>query len=244
MKLTWTNTEWDNFNGVASQDNLLMLNAGDDFLNAGGQSGSDNVDKYAYNGNESSVNEFLKREGLLPESKFKTDKDLAFINSKLEYYVSQQTNALDTRNAINVSNTEYVVGGKDKKAREKANRELWAWDTTVSKVKAIRDNLVSKLEKEANAREQAKADADAKAKAKADADAKAKADAEAKAKMKDLNNQLINAKTPEEKARIQAEIDALAGNVANATGSSKTIVYVVVGLAIIGGAYMLFKRKA
>ena len=36
MKLTWTNTEWDNFSGVASQDNLLMLNAGNDFLNAGG----------------------------------------------------------------------------------------------------------------------------------------------------------------------------------------------------------------
>ena len=92
--------------------------------------------------------------------------------------------------------------------------------------------------------EKAKADTDAKAKAKAEADAKAKAEAEAKAKMKELNNQLINAKTPEEKARIQAEIDALAGNVANATGSSKTIVYVVVGLAIIGGAYMLLKRKA
>ena len=38
MKLTWTNTEWDNFSGVASQDNLLMLNAGDDFLNADGDS--------------------------------------------------------------------------------------------------------------------------------------------------------------------------------------------------------------
>jgi LPXTG-motif cell wall-anchored protein len=55
---------------------------------------------------------------------------------------------------------------------------------------------------------------------------------------------LLIAKTPEEKARVQAEIDALAGNVAKATGSSKLIVYAVAGLAIIGVAYMLLRRKA
>ena len=85
---------------------------------------------------------------------------------------------------------------------------------------------------------------EAKNKEEAEAKAKAQAEADAKAKMKSLTDQLITAKTPEEKARVQAEIDALAGNVAKATGSSKTIVYVVVGLAIIGGAYMLLRRKA
>ena len=106
-------------------------------------------------------------------------------------------------------------------------------DTIIPEIKTSLDKAVALKEK-----------ADADAKAKADAMAKAKEEADAKAKMKSLTDQLLTAKTPEEKARVQAEIDALAGNVAKATGSSKTIVYVVVGLAIIGGAYMLLRRKA
>jgi LPXTG-motif cell wall-anchored protein len=62
--------------------------------------------------------------------------------------------------------------------------------------------------------------------------------------MKSLNDQLITAKTPEDRARIQAEIDALAGNVAKTTGTSKLVIYAVAGLAIIGVAYMLLRRKA
>ena len=50
MRLSWTNTEWDNFSGVASKDNLLMLNAGDDFLSADGQGGNKSVDDKSYKG--------------------------------------------------------------------------------------------------------------------------------------------------------------------------------------------------
>lgn len=241
MKLTWTNSEWDNFNGVASQDNLLMLNAGDDFLNAGGQGGNENIDKYSYTGNESLVNDALKYDGLLPESKLKTEKDLAYVERKIEEYTKKAEDKLIERNKINVRQSGYVLGSKDKKAREKANGELWAWDTMVSKAKIIRDNLVLKLQKEADAKAQAQADADAKAKAKAQAEADAKAEAERVAKMKELNNQLINAKTPEEKASIQAQIDALVGNVAK--GGSKTITYAIIGIVVVVGAYMLLKNR-
>jgi regulator of protease activity HflC (stomatin/prohibitin superfamily) len=86
-----------------------------------------------------------------------------------------------------------------------------------------------------------KADADAKAKAQAEADAKAEADRIAK--MKELNNQLVLAKTPQEKASVQAQIDALAGNVAKGTGSSKTLVYGVVGLVVVIGLVMVFKKQ-
>jgi regulator of protease activity HflC (stomatin/prohibitin superfamily) len=86
-----------------------------------------------------------------------------------------------------------------------------------------------------------KADADAKAKAQAEADAKAEADRIAK--MKELNNQLVLAKTPQEKASVQAQIDALAGNVAKGTGSSKTLVYGVVGLVVVIGLFMVFKKQ-
>jgi LPXTG-motif cell wall-anchored protein len=103
------------------------------------------------------------------------------------------------------------------------------------------NNLIS-IKQEEKVKADAKAEADAKA--KAEADAKAKAEADAKAKMKSLNDQLITAKTPEDRARIQAEIDALAGNVAKTTGTSKLVIYAVAGLAIIGVAYMLLRRKA
>jgi hypothetical protein len=118
-------------------------------------------------------------------------------------------------------------------------------------IKALTDYIIPNLEKaiaQAVAiKEKAdalKAKAEADAKAKAEADAKAKEEADARAKMKSLTDQLITAKTPEDRARIQAEIDALAGNVAKTTGSSKLVIYAVAGLAIIGVAYMLLKRKA
>ena len=60
MKLSWTNSEWDNFNGV-SKDNLMMLNAGDDLLNAGGifgnklqGTGEAIIDKKTYTGRSDS----------------------------------------------------------------------------------------------------------------------------------------------------------------------------------------------
>jgi colicin import membrane protein len=118
-------------------------------------------------------------------------------------------------------------------------------------IKALNDTIIPEiktaLEKAVAFKEKAdalKAKAETDAKAKAEADAKAKAEADAKAKMKSLTDQLITAKTPEDRARIQAEIDALAGNVAKTTGTSKLVIYAVAGLAIIGVAYMLLKRKA
>ena len=55
MRLTWTNSEWDNFSGVASKDNLMMLESGDDFLNAGGNDGNWRNDRKYYAGDETSV---------------------------------------------------------------------------------------------------------------------------------------------------------------------------------------------
>lgn len=237
MKLTWTNTEWDNFNGVASQDNLLMLNAGDDFLNAGGsfgQTGEAMVDKKTYKGLASSYESIMRSDNI------NAKQSVDYLQKKLDEYKTIASNVLADRNRYSVTIAQAATNAQSASSRGSKNATLWTYDRLVEATQKVLDEAIAIAQAKAKAKEEA----DAKAQAKADADAKAKAEAEAKAKMKDLNNQLINAKTPEEKARIQAEIDALAGNVANATGSSKTIVYVVVGLAIIGGAYMLFKRKA
>jgi len=269
MKLTWTNTEWDNFSGVASQDNLMMLNSGDDFLNADGDSSlgsfqdrrttANKVIRQAFKNkdakwvaytapygyqisgsktyyqttypfnNKSTLDQLLNI-----KQKFEADKISweGQINQERDN-VSATTFGVGVYNFVSsklsVSNDEIEIFRRASKAR--ANFE--ALTQLLNEI----NNLIS-IKQEEKVKADAKADADAKAKSDA------KADADAKAKMKSLTDQLINAKTPEEKARVQAEIDALAGNVAKATGSSKIIVYAVVGLAIIGGAYMLLKRKA
>jgi regulator of protease activity HflC (stomatin/prohibitin superfamily) len=110
-------------------------------------------------------------------------------------------------------------------------------------IRALNQNIIPDLQKaiEKATAIKEKADADAKAKAQAEADAKAEADRIAK--MKELNNQLVLAKTPQEKASVQAQIDALAGNVAKGTGSSKMLVYGVVGLVVVIGLVMVFKKQ-
>jgi hypothetical protein len=237
MKLSWTNTEWDNFSGVASKDNLLMLNAGDDFLNAGGllqsdgKGGNKSVDDKSYKGLKNDY------ESILRSDKIFTTEDLAYLETKLAEYKSIQANILDKRNGYNVTRVQAIGNAQVAQDRAGQNKKLWVYDNLVRETSERVDVVRGILEARAKAKE--KADADAKAKAQAEADAKAEADRIAK--MKALNDQLINAKTPEEKKSIQAQIDALAGNVAK--GGSKTITYAIIGLVVVVGAYMLFKKK-
>jgi LPXTG-motif cell wall-anchored protein len=240
MKLTWTNTEWDNFSGVASQDNLLMLNAGDDFLNAGGifgkkleGTGEAIIDKKTYTGVNNSYDIIMRQDNI--NSKQSVD----YLQTKLDGYKTIASNVLADRDKYSVTIAQAATNSQSASSRGAKNATLWTYDRLVEATQKVLDDAIAIAQAKAKAKEEA----DAKAQAKADADAKAKAEADAKAKIKDLNNQLLNAKTPEEKARIQAEIDALAGNVAKATGGSKLIVYAVAGLAIIGVAYMLLRRK-
>lgn len=255
MKLTWTNTEWDNFSGVASQDNLLMLNAGDDFLNASGDNTI--IDQKELVSRYRNLRPLLKNtkkwEILTEPTTTMQSNAKSYYNGIFKYDAKTSVDVLNS--LLDKANYELGQWQNQENSGENSIRYANSLDATEintiqqagkakANIRALNQNIIPDI-KSAIARATALQEkADAKAKADADAKAKAQADAEAKAKMKDLNNQLINAKTPEEKARIQAEIDALAGNVANATGSSKTIVYVVVGLAIIGGAYMLLRRRA
>ena len=240
MKLSWTNSEWDNFNGV-SKDNLMMLNAGDDFLNAGGifgnklqGTGEAIIDKKTYTGRSDSYELIMRQDNI------NAKQSVDYLQTKLDAYKTIASNVLADRNNYSVTIAQAATNSQSASSRGAKNAILWTYDRLVEATQKVLDEAIAIAQAKAKAKEEA----DAKAQAKAEADAKAKAEADAKAKMKDLTNQLINAKTPEEKARIQAEIDALAGNVAKATGSSKLIIYGVVGLAIIGGAYMLLRRKA
>jgi hypothetical protein len=273
MKLTWTNTEWDNFSGVASQDNLLMLNAGDDFLNADGDSSlgsfqdrrttANKVIRQAFKTKDAKWVAYTAPYGYqisgsktyyqttYPFSNKSTLDQLLNIKQKFEAdKISWEGQINQERD--NVSSTTFGLGlanfvsskgsvSKDEieifRRASKARANFEALTQLLNEI----NNLIS-IKQEEKVKADAKAEADAKA--KAEADAKAKAEADAKAKMKSLNDQLITAKTPEDRARIQAEIDALAGNVAKTTGTSKLVIYAVAGLAIIGVAYMLLRRKA
>ena len=255
MKLTWTNTEWDNFSGVASQDNLLMLNAGDDFLNATGDNTM--LDDKEIIRRIRNLNPIAKKDAkwniVTDPTQTQIDGAKAYYNGILKY---DAKTSLDVLNSL-LEQTKYELTqwknqentGKDgiRYANSTDKSEISTIQSAgkaKANIKALESSIIPNIETAIAKAVAVKEKADADAKAKADATAKAKEEADAKAKMKSLTDQLITAKTPEEKARVQAEIDALAGNVAKATGSSKTIVYVVVGLAIIGGAYMLLRRKA
>jgi hypothetical protein len=231
MRLSWTNTEWDNFSGVASKDNLLMLEAGDDFLSADGQGGNAKIDRDTYKGLKSDY------ESILRSDKIFTSEDLGYLETKLAEYKSIQKNILDARNGYNVTRLQALGNAQVAQDRGGQNKKLWIYDNLVSQTTPRIEVVKGILE--ARAKAKAKAEADAKAKAQAEADAKAEADR--LAKMKDLNNQLVLAKTPEEKASIQAQIDALAGNVAK--GGSKAVIYAIVGLVAVVGLYMVFKKK-
>jgi hypothetical protein len=231
MRLSWTNTEWDNFSGVASKDNLLMLEAGDDFLSADGQGGNAKIDRDTYKGLKSDY------ESILRSDKIFTSEDLGYLETKLAEYKSIQKNILDARNGYNVTRLQALGNAQVAQDRGGQNKKLWIYDNLVSQTTPRIEVVKGILE--ARAKAKAKAEADAKAKAQAEADAKAEADR--LAKMKDLNNQLVLAKTPEEKASIQAQIDALAGNVAK--GGSKAVIYAIVGLVAVVGLFMVFKKK-
>jgi hypothetical protein len=256
MKLSWTNTEWDNFSGVASQDNLLMLNAGDDFLNAQG-------DETLLSEKEIKSRITRVSVGRLFSTRAKkwtavTEPTSNQIEGAKKYYRAQfpydvKTSVEVLQSHLSKANSElsswqgvenngegemtynpYTLGLNDYKVVQnatKAKANIRALDSTII------PELTTALEKATALKE--KADADAKAKAQAEADAKA--EKEKTAKMKSLNDALINAKTPEEKASIQAQIDALVGNVAK--GGSKTITYALVGIVVVVGAYMLLKNR-
>jgi hypothetical protein len=259
MRLTWTNSEWDNFGGVASKDNLMMLEAGDDFLNATGDNTM--LDEKEIKRRIRNLNPIAKKDvkwnivtdptqtqidgakayynGIL---KYDAKTSLDVLNSLLEkanYELTQWKNQENTgKDGIRYSNStdKSEISTIQQAGKAKANiRALDSYiitniQTAIAKAVALKEKADALKEK---------ADADAKAKAQADADAKAEADRIAK--MKSLNDQLINAKTPEEKKSIQAQIDALAGNVAK--GGSKYLTYGIIGLVVVVGAFMLFKRN-
>jgi hypothetical protein len=208
-----------------------MLEAGDDFLSADGQGGNAKIDRDTYKGLKSDY------ESILRSDKIFTSEDLGYLETKLAEYKSIQKNILDARNGYNVTRLQALGNAQVAQDRGGQNKKLWIYDNLVSQTTPRIEVVKGILE--ARAKAKAKAEADAKAKAQAEADAKAEADR--LAKMKDLNNQLVLAKTPEEKASIQAQIDALAGNVAK--GGSKAVIYAIVGLVAVVGLYMVFKKK-
>jgi hypothetical protein len=254
MRLSWTNTEWDNFSGVASKDNLMMLKAGNDFLNASGDNTiiEDKELKSRFRNLNPLAKKDKKWEILTEPTNSMITNAKAYYNGIFKY---DAKTSLDVLNSL-LEKANYELGQWQQNENSGQNtirysNSLDATETNAIKqagkakanIRALNQNIIPDLQKaiEKATAIKEKADADAKAKAQAEADAKAEADRIAK--MKELNNQLVLAKTPQEKASVQAQIDALAGNVAKGTGSSKMLVYGVVGLVAVVGLYMVFKKK-
>lgn len=252
MRLSWTNTEWDNFSGVASKDNLLMLEAGDDFLNAGGDETllSEKEIKSRIRKIQTFRTRDYKWESVTSPTTNQTEGAKKYYRAQFPYDAKTSVDKLKSYlEQANYDKSQWQSKENDGESTIKYGASVSNEEISIvqnaskakANIKALGDTIIPELttalEKAIALKE--KADADAKAKAQAEADAKAEADRIAK--MKSLNDQLINAKTPEEKKSVQAQIDALAGNVAK--GGSKYLTYGIIGLVVVVGAYMLFKKK-
>lgn len=172
---------------------------------------------------------------------------------------------------LNVSQTQYTTNSQKNQDRALANQQKWVKDRLVARLKSILQDLESAQAKALESK--AKADADAKVKADNDAFAKAKSantiiayteylknfpeglsadkanksieDIRKTEKIKALEESKKNA-TPEEKKRIDAEIDSILGVSSGTTGTIATrmFLYGGVALVVVYGLYRVFKGNS
>lgn len=258
-----------------SDDNLIMLNEDSTFLNAGGDTkGNWRNDRRYYVGDESSVDFELDTLRIRDKSTGKIiTNDLKYVQSKIEKY-ALESDDLKKRlegTELDVTTTQYTTNSQKNQNRALANQQKWLKDRLVSRLKDILKDLEIAQEKALALK--AKADSDAKIKADNDAFAKAKSsntivayteylknfpeglsvdkanksidDIKKAEKIKALENQKANA-TPEEKKRIDAEIDAILGVDSGTTGTVATRMFLYGGIALVAvyGLYKIFKGNS
>ena len=252
-----------------SDDNLIMLNEDSTFLNAGGgDNGNWRNDRKYYVGDESSVDFRLHEDRIRDKTTGKIiTNDLKYVQSKIEKY-ALESDDLKKRlegTELNVSTTQYTTNSQKNQDRALVNQQKWVKDRLVSRLKDILKDLEIAQEKALALK--AKADSDAKVKADNDAFAKAKSantivayteylknfpeglsadkanksidDIRKAEKIKALENEKINA-TPEEKKRIDAEINNLLGNVTTQLKGTGVKIALYGGVALVG-AYLLYR---
>ena len=257
-----------------SDDNLIMLNEDRNFLNAGGNDGNWRNDRKYYVGDEASVDFRLDADRIRDKSTGKIiTNDLKYVQSLLEKYSLQADDLKKQLEGVslNVTTSDYTRNSQDNKDRAIANQQKWVKDRLVVRLKSILQDLESAQAKALESK--AKADADAKVKADNDAFAKAKSsntivayteylknfpeglsadkanksidDIRKAEKIKALENQKANA-TPEEKKRIDAEIDSILGVSSGTTGTIATrmFLYGGVALVVVYGLYRVFKGNS
>lgn len=258
-----------------SDDNLIMLNEDSTFLNAGGgDAGNWRNDRRYYVGDESSVDFQLDTDRIRDKSTGKIiTNDLKYVQSKIEKYALESDNLKKRLEGteLDVTTTQYTTNSQKNQNRALANQQKWVKDRLVSRLKDILKDLEIAQEKALALK--AKADADAKVKADNDAFAKAKSsntivayteylknfpeglsadkanksidDIRKAEKIKALENQKVNA-TPEEKKRIDAEIDSILGVASGTTGTIATRMFLYGGIALVAvyGLYKVFKGNS
>jgi hypothetical protein len=116
----------------------------------------------------------------------------------------------------------------------------------VTELKTNIDDAIKAIEdaKKAEAEAQ-KAAAQSKADAEKAAEAARKAEEERLAAINKAAEELANATTPEQKAAAQAKLDALRSSSGSSEGGiPKMVIYGGIGLVVVVGAYLMFRKKA
>lgn len=272
-----------------SDDNLIMLNEDNNFLNANGDETL--LSEKEVKSRIRTIQTFRNRDY---KWKSTTEPSPNQVEGAKKYYRSQFTNI--DKSASNVLQSYLAKAEKDKaewQSVENNGKDTIQYGANVSNreidivrnaskakanIQALNDTIIPEIKTALE-----KADADAKVKAKADADAKVKADNDAFSKAKSANtivayteylknfpeglsadkanksiddirkaekikaleNQKANA-TPEEKKRIDAEIDSILGVASGTTGTVATRMFLYGGIALVSvyGLYKVFKGNS
>lgn len=251
-----------------SDDNLIMLNEDSNFLNAGGNDGNWRNDRRYYVGDETTVDFRLHEDRIRDKSTGKIiTNDLNYVKSKIDKYALESDDLRKRLEGteLNVNTTQYTTNSQKNQDRALANQQKWVKDRLVARLKAILQDLQTAQEKVLEAK--AKAESDAKVKADNDAFAKAKStntlasysdylnrfpqglsvekaakaidDLKKAQTIKELEERKKTA-SPEEKKRIDAEINNLLGNVTNELKGTGGKILLYGGVALVG-AFLLYR---
>lgn len=215
---------------TAEYDKSLNTNNDSGYFNA---SGEDIVRRKYYTGKKSDVDMVLTAE------KINTSEDLAYLESKKNFFKTQGKDVLEASlSKYPVNYAQAKTDSQQARNRGSIMADLWKVDAILVAIDKRIEEVKVILEKKAA---KAKADAEAAA-AKAKADAEAAAEADRLAKIKDLQKRISETNDPNVKKQLTDELTGLLKQGVATVGSNKVVIIGAV-VAVIGLVYYFFRKR-
>lgn len=215
---------------VAEYDKSLNTKNDAGYFNA---SGEDIVRRKYYTGKKSDV------DMVLTAQKINTSEDLAYLESKKNFFKTQGKDVLEANlSKYPVNYAQAQTNSQQARNRGSILADLWKVDAVIAAIDKRIEEVKIILEKKAA---KAKADAEA-AEAKAKAEAAAAAEAARLAKIKDLQKQISETNDPNVKKQLTEQLTGLLKEGAATVGGNKIVIFGAV-IAVVGLVYYFFKNR-